>query len=510
MAYVPGFEYDVFISYRHIDNDFSWVTKLDETLQKLLRQHQRPVPEQDRVAPWDAYRVFRDNREIGGNNALSEMLCAAARSSATLVIVMSENYLAADSNWCHRERELFFESLRNSPWYENRVFIVRMQDVSEQRWPRELQQFVGYPFHQPSPNSNASQPIAFDFESTGVVHPNCQRLGDDVYKTLQRMRNDSLKSATPARVALPELPSSPGLPRSTNSSPTVFLAEVTDELHKELREFRSYLEQQGLSVVPATSRQFRWDFTGAQGELVPLLNSSTLVVQLLGKSPIPSDEQFAPGIEAWLAKRAEAAGKKPGQSLLRWRQFGTKEADYPDEAHRAVVFAPDVIAEDLARFKQKVVERARDLTRQKAVVGKKARVIVAAKKTHKPLADEVGDEIESQIPTSADGIESALLLEESIPIHQKAKDFESREVLTQALIVVHADADEDWVQNRMRECRAFQLSKRPNPPPCAVVVKPPDDRPHPETTPPRFDVIPHDDKTRLREFLAQIGPGVRS
>ena len=44
------------------------------------------------------------------------------------------------------------------------------------------------------------------------------------------------------------------------------------------------------------------------------------VVQLHGKTAIPSDAAFAPGIESWLFANALTAGKKPHETLLRWRR----------------------------------------------------------------------------------------------------------------------------------------------------------------------------------------------
>jgi hypothetical protein len=43
MAYVPGFEHDIFISYAHVDNasadnEDGWVTRLHSSLLKLIPQ----------------------------------------------------------------------------------------------------------------------------------------------------------------------------------------------------------------------------------------------------------------------------------------------------------------------------------------------------------------------------------------------------------------------------------------------------------------------------------------
>src|SRR4051794_38522426 len=96
MPFVPDHQYDIFISYRQADNKFGWVTQLDQTLRNLLEEQRRPVPAE---AAWQ-YDIFRDDTEIGGNAVLGDRIHGAVTSTAVLVVVMSDNYLASDSDWC--------------------------------------------------------------------------------------------------------------------------------------------------------------------------------------------------------------------------------------------------------------------------------------------------------------------------------------------------------------------------------------------------------------------------
>ena len=242
----------------------------------------------------------------------------------------------------------------------------------------------------------------------------------------------------------------------------------------------------------------------------PLLTDALLVVQLHDLTPIPSDKAYGERFESWLAQQAQQAGKTPGQTLLRWRRQGLRPEEIADEAHRGLLFQADVIAEDLGNFRHLVVKAARELIREQTmpVTPGKAKVMVTTrdKPTHQTVTDEVVEEIEGEGEQLArQPLRSAMVYDDRV--QEAAKILERQKAPPKALVVVHADGDEVWVQERMDECREYALSKKPKPPPCAVVVKPPDDRREVELVPPaKFDVIPHDDKDRFRAFLAKLVP----
>ena len=57
----------------------------------------------------------RPDGEGGPDQPLSDAIGTAVRGSAVIVIVMSENYLAEDSEWCQRELEAFVQRLAGPP-----------------------------------------------------------------------------------------------------------------------------------------------------------------------------------------------------------------------------------------------------------------------------------------------------------------------------------------------------------------------------------------------------------
>ena len=89
MAYVTGFEQDVFISFTHDDNlpfgvnKDGWVALFERALTGLLIQR---LPQKREV------KVWRDPK-LHSNNLLEETLDATVSRAAVLVCVMSARYL---------------------------------------------------------------------------------------------------------------------------------------------------------------------------------------------------------------------------------------------------------------------------------------------------------------------------------------------------------------------------------------------------------------------------------
>jgi hypothetical protein len=92
MSYVPGFKYDIFISYAHIDNDPliqgvpGWVDFFEQLLRKSLR-----------VELGAEVEIFRD-AQLNGFEQFSEQLGQALEQSAVLLALISPRYIKAE--WC--------------------------------------------------------------------------------------------------------------------------------------------------------------------------------------------------------------------------------------------------------------------------------------------------------------------------------------------------------------------------------------------------------------------------
>jgi hypothetical protein len=101
MPYVPGFDYDIFISYATADNDQGVIEQLVATLEKQISDNLVNTFSKEKV------RVYFDRQRLSAQAAVNweAHLTAAASSSAILVPLLSPNYLS--SPYCSNERRWF-------------------------------------------------------------------------------------------------------------------------------------------------------------------------------------------------------------------------------------------------------------------------------------------------------------------------------------------------------------------------------------------------------------------
>jgi len=481
---------DVFISYSRADNNFDWVTLLRENIVKLL------------AFAKDEIDVFLDTRDIAGNDPLDDTLTEKVKRSTILLIVMSQNY--CDSEYCRHERDWFIEGAGGLEKARRRIFVVRVSDFEPRNWPKDLRQNIAKNFFEKDPATGTVQEISFDFEKAGRPPLVCAELAGEIG---QALRDVSKLDTDDQEVGHGPSDDEDNGTRQQTNGPTLFLTEVADDLYTEYARLAKYLNDAGIRVVAEPKRQFRWDPDTGREVVPQLLQEATLVVHLHSVTPIPSDEVFRGGFERWVLEQTKKAGFKSGESWFRWRRFGLNPDQVVDSKQRELVFQDDVIAEDMARFRQNLVEHAFELERRKALAqgGDGLKVLVATKREARDLADELSETIE-RFHGKADrqSLEVEILHEET-DLRTVVDEFQRRSLATAGFFVVYCDTDEVWVNGRMRECRRVALGSRPPVPVCVVYVNPPDEQPRPSTTPPRFHVIRHAQPDALESVLQKIG-----
>src|SRR3981081_3894748 len=117
MPYVPGFSYDLFISYGSKDNVDGWIEKFENQLTgELTRLLGRPFSDKS---------VFLDRLRLHVGEDYPDSLDAASRESALMVILLSPSYLT--SEWCSRERHAFPEHLAPGATFANSRAVCRIR-----------------------------------------------------------------------------------------------------------------------------------------------------------------------------------------------------------------------------------------------------------------------------------------------------------------------------------------------------------------------------------------------
>jgi hypothetical protein len=138
MAYLSGREYDIFISYTHVDDEVThWVRQfaqyLEKELKRLLRIKENSTKEVD-------VTIWKDN-QLPQQGNLSDRLNDAIRESSIFLAIMSESYLLSD--WCKEEGIIFVNSLKDKS--DLRIFIAEIEETDRSKWPEFLKTESGDP-----------------------------------------------------------------------------------------------------------------------------------------------------------------------------------------------------------------------------------------------------------------------------------------------------------------------------------------------------------------------------
>ena len=285
MAYVPGFQHDVFISYAHANNvpltkgDEGYVTKFYESLTQLLTTE---------LGRREYFSIWLDKEELRGNDDFDAKLNMSFVNSAVLVSICSQSYV--ESAWCRRELNTF--STHQHPQFglqvgeagSYRIFRVDL-GVVEERHPEVPSFFfegmlghgfyekigggVDVPFRRTDPDSSDDQ--RYWNAMRGLAHNIAQLL-----RQMKKMAKPPEQAAT-----------------VTAAAKTVFLAETADDLEDQRLGVKSALEQHsqakaaltgmGLRVLPEAPLSL--GDPNLLADLRAALRSADISVHLIGPLP---------------------------------------------------------------------------------------------------------------------------------------------------------------------------------------------------------------------------------
>lgn len=182
MAYVANYEFDVFVSYAHVDNEpflpggKGWVTSLIDGLRKLMAV---------KLGRTDSFSLWMDYA-LRGSEPVTPQLLNTVRKSAMLIVVLSPGYLASD--WCRRERDAFLGIVQARG--ARRVFVIERDSVDDTKRPPELFDLVPFRFWIRDREGKAPHLLGFP-QPNADDHEYINRLQDlsvEITEELKRMR----------------------------------------------------------------------------------------------------------------------------------------------------------------------------------------------------------------------------------------------------------------------------------------------------------------------------------
>lgn len=129
-AFVPNFDYDVFISYAWVDNQVDddeksahgWVSQFGDRLIRRIDQ---------KLGRIDSTRVFFDTFAIGKNHDFGPQIETALSKTAVMVVVFSPGYIASKA--CREELQCFSRVVQEKLSASGRLFLVHLDHVPSAR-----------------------------------------------------------------------------------------------------------------------------------------------------------------------------------------------------------------------------------------------------------------------------------------------------------------------------------------------------------------------------------------
>lgn len=472
MAIVPGYEYDIFISYAHADNadpegGDGWVSQFVKRFGTVLRQRLGSVAEE--------LSIFFDNRVTSANTQLSELLSAVGKS-ALFLAVGSPSYATRD--WPRRELDSFFKR----PSDLSRLFVIECLPLNEgEKYPPPLDGYIRLQFWRASGSREISlpySPVADAEEFQVLVHG----LAADVRNRLLALRllpTPEARTIPRSLEVSPALGSADNAPVSTSgaSRKTLLLAQATDDVEDEIDQLRRHFDQYQDEVLllpracyPQGGEAFRKAFAQDLGQ-------SGLFVQILGQRI----GRTPPDLPAGYTRHQLEAAKASGIEIMQWRRPDLDAGAVSDPACAALLNAETVVACGLEAFKRQILAWVRKPV-LKPRVPAASTVFINADSTDLSVAKEIERECLLHALTT-------ILPMEGPSAEANRKDLADNLIDCDVLLFIYGETTQDWIRSQLRFFSKIKPKREMEPKLLAICSGPPDTKPDIGITLPNAHVI---------------------
>jgi hypothetical protein len=427
MAFVPGYEHDIFVSYAHLDNEpitggrSGWVDALAEKL--LVEVSQRLGTRE--------FALWMDH-QLDGNRPITPEILQAIQKSATLLVVMSPSYL--NSEWCRRERTAFLSLIRDRVGTGS-VFVVFARDVPRTGVPTEFGDLIGFRFWIQDDEARADRPLGISDPTERIYISRLLQLSHDLKQQLERLRSGG--GHAPKRV------------EPAAGQPAVFVARSTEDLEDREDELKSYLSQAEIAVLPQT-RYPQSDPSAFEAAMRQDLARSRAYVQLLSASR-GRELDFLPPMRH--PKLQHDIALAAGLPRLLWRDRALDLDTVKDPDHRVILDAARACG--MEEFKRAVLEEARRTPEVARPKKSSVMVFVNADSQDLPLAQNVANML------SQHHVECYWPLANGTP-EDVRRDLEENLSNCDGLLLIYGTSSAQWVRTQLRQGRKI-MSQRERP-----------------------------------------------
>jgi hypothetical protein len=199
MAYLPGFNHDIFISYAHVNNPAGesgadgWVTQFHHKLEAELKQ-----------LVGKELDIWRDSK-LGGNDLFDQRIERAVKEAGLFVSLNSFAYMK--SPYCQQELECFWQKAKTDGWGlsigdHSRLINILLNNIPFAEWHPALSGASGYQFYEDEPDAD----ILFPYDPDSDEFRNeIRNLARDLLRTLREFA-DAIQSKQPTQAGVDSRP----------------------------------------------------------------------------------------------------------------------------------------------------------------------------------------------------------------------------------------------------------------------------------------------------------------
>jgi len=240
MVYIPGFEYDIFISYAHVDNlaaqkgEEGWISQFHKYLEIALAK---------RIGRMGVVSIWRD-KTLQGDQLFDQTIQEGLEKSALFLAITSNGYLA--SEYCQQELHMFVEKVKTESYGlsiadRSRVLPALINNIPVNIRPKAFEGLSGYPLYEAEDVNDLGSPSV---PGKKLFKKQLKSLTDSLYYNLLTFKSyaDQISSEEVVDQASEKI--------REKDSPVVFLADVSDSLRTLRNRLASDLKRNGIEVVP--------------------------------------------------------------------------------------------------------------------------------------------------------------------------------------------------------------------------------------------------------------------
>ena len=258
MGQIAGYDYDLFISYSHNDNEplsgHRWVDEFHEALQNWLVKRRS----------YDKLSIWRDD-QLHGNTAFDVAIENRLKSSALFLALYSRNYQKSD--YCQWELDFFHRYHADRPGgllfgEESRILPVLLNNIPFRDWPKPMEGLSGFPMHSSHQEG---------------------KLGDFTEPSDDNFKQQLGKIVDAIEAILVKQPIPQPTPAHTEKRIQIFLAETEDGLRKQRKRLKEDLKSKGAEVVDGIPPPDT--YADHRAKILRVMEQVDLSVHMLGSWP---------------------------------------------------------------------------------------------------------------------------------------------------------------------------------------------------------------------------------